>query len=111
MWDGSEWVSLEITIDMTSNTATAKVSHFSTFALFTKDTGVKEAIPMEEQSKPTDVEETIDIESIEIEPTTTLETPPEEEIPAEEGALVLPWIFIIIMVILVLVVVGLVLRN
>ncbi|MDY6959865.1 MAG: hypothetical protein SVK08_12005, partial [Halobacteriota archaeon] len=34
VYDGDEWVSLETTVDTTTNTATAKVTHFSVFALF-----------------------------------------------------------------------------
>lgn len=34
MWDGTEWVDLDTTIDTVAHTATAKVSHFTIFALF-----------------------------------------------------------------------------
>ncbi len=34
MWDGTAWVDLETTIDTAVHTATAKVSHFTLFALF-----------------------------------------------------------------------------
>ncbi|MDY6959070.1 MAG: hypothetical protein SVK08_07905, partial [Halobacteriota archaeon] len=39
-FDGTEWVELETTVDLESNTATAKVSHFTFFGLFTKNTPV-----------------------------------------------------------------------
>jgi len=34
MWDGTAWVDLETTVDTVTHTATAKVSHFTIFALF-----------------------------------------------------------------------------
>ncbi|RZN37168.1 MAG: hypothetical protein EFT35_06655 [Methanophagales archaeon ANME-1-THS] len=34
MWDGTTWVDLDTTIDTVTHTATAKVSHFTLFALF-----------------------------------------------------------------------------
>ncbi|MDY6864872.1 MAG: NosD domain-containing protein [Halobacteriota archaeon] len=37
VFDGVEWTSLETSVDFTENTATAKVSHFSIFALFIID--------------------------------------------------------------------------
>ena len=40
MWGGAEWISLETTVDITTNTATAKASHFSVFALFDEETQV-----------------------------------------------------------------------
>lgn len=36
MFTGGKWVELETTVDTVSNTATAKVSHFTIFALFTE---------------------------------------------------------------------------
>ena len=37
MYDGSKWIELETTVDTATNTATAKVSHFSIFGLFLKE--------------------------------------------------------------------------
>jgi parallel beta-helix repeat protein len=34
MWDGTTWIDLETSIDTAAHTATAKVSHFTVFALF-----------------------------------------------------------------------------
>lgn len=42
-FDGSEWIPLETTVDITKNTATAKVSHFSVFALFIEEKSISEA--------------------------------------------------------------------
>jgi uncharacterized membrane protein len=34
MWDGTAWIDLDTTVDTVAHTATAKVSHFTVFALF-----------------------------------------------------------------------------
>lgn len=36
VWDGTGWSTLETSVDTTTHTATAKISHFSIFALFAK---------------------------------------------------------------------------
>ncbi|MDY6965768.1 MAG: cohesin domain-containing protein [Halobacteriota archaeon] len=37
VWDGTEWIPLETTVDSSENTATTTISHFTVFALFVEE--------------------------------------------------------------------------
>ena len=43
VFDGTGWIELETTVDTVTNTATAKVSHFTMFGLFTEKVPVKKS--------------------------------------------------------------------
>ena len=85
MYDGTKWIELETTIDPVKHTATAKVSSFSIFALFTEERSPTGSGPI------TSIEPTI----VSVTPIPT--TPPETVEPDEEGGI--NWPLLLIMVI------------
>ncbi|MDY6932143.1 MAG: NosD domain-containing protein, partial [Halobacteriota archaeon] len=46
IFDGAKWTSLDTSVDLKENTATAKVSHFSIFALFVEEGTETQSIPV-----------------------------------------------------------------
>ncbi|MDY6959428.1 MAG: hypothetical protein SVK08_09755, partial [Halobacteriota archaeon] len=80
---------------------TVKVSHFTVFALFTEEKGLKEALPTEDYVKEIDEQP----------PTTPLQATPKIEVPAEEETLILPWLLLIGIIIGILVPLGLAFRK
>ena len=95
VYDGTEWISLETTVDTSTNTATAKVSHFSVFALFGEPKHVigSSMIDQIPESTATAIPAHID--------ETPVVSQPAEETPA------IPWIWLmLIMLAIAVIVIG-----
>ncbi|MDY6965683.1 MAG: lamin tail domain-containing protein [Halobacteriota archaeon] len=92
VWDDTEWVPLETTVDISTNTATVDVSHFTVFALFTEKemTTLTPTLKQESSQAPT------------VTPTILPPTP-------VEGPTVISWIWVTVTIILIVVVLGFVL--
>ncbi|RJS73719.1 MAG: hypothetical protein CW694_00010 [Candidatus Syntrophoarchaeum sp. WYZ-LMO15] len=87
VWDGTGWSTLETSVDTTTHTATAKISHFSIFALFAK---------AQAASSP----------SATVTPTTQAPTPSPAGTPSSEPEKKIPWALVIISVIIILIIAG-----
>ncbi len=100
-FDGSKWVPLKTTVNTTTSTATAELSHFTIFALFTekmKTTAKKPSMTM--MSFP---------EQMPANAPVTEEQSPEILPPGEEQKPVVPWAIILVAVIVIEIIMGLIL--
>ena len=88
MYDGTTWISLDTTVDTATHTATAKVSHFTIFALFVEKT----VLP----PTPTPT------------PAPTIALPSATPTPAPVLILPLPTLFLVLIVTAVIVIVGII---
>ena len=86
MFNDGKWIKLETTVDSTTNTATAKVKHFTVFALFTKakaSTGTEMGTPTKTQAQ--------------------MQVPSSGKVPVileEESSLSRSWIFAVVIVVI-----------
>ncbi|MFC1983654.1 right-handed parallel beta-helix repeat-containing protein [Chloroflexota bacterium] len=74
-WDGSQWLTLETTVNTEANTVSCQLSHFTTFAVISAVTTEEEVVPEEEEVVPEE-EEVV---------------PEEEEVVPEEEEVGLAW--------------------
>lgn len=93
-WDGAEWIALDTTVDIATNTATAKVSHFSVFALFAEDTKESDYLIPDQETEPGTTERSI-----------FEDTKSEESQTSEEETPAIPWTWLLITLLAVAIVV------